>query len=105
MICKIETDRFIMEIIESPNWKEGVPINAKIPKWLVKVKDKFIHDEYCPEDREFQLLTKTMDDIELLLLNGLIKIKERHNFANLKNPERRFIETHIDRIVKERFPS
>lgn len=103
MICKIETKRFVMEIIESPNWKEGIPINPKIPKWLVKMNDKAIHDEYYPNDPELQRLIATMDDIELLLLNGLLKIKERHNFANLKNPEKRPVEFHIERLVRERF--
>lgn len=103
MICKLETERFVIEIVTSNNWKKGKPINPKIPKWLVKVTDKFTHDEYSPTDTEFQFLTSTMDEIELILLSGALRIKERHNSANLKNPEKRPIELYIHNLAnKER---
>jgi len=101
MICKVETKRFIMEIIPSRSWRKGEPINPKIPKWLVKVSDKFTHDEYFPDDQELKMLTSTMDEIELILFNYMLNIKERHNFANLKNPENRSIERYIHELAKE----
>jgi len=98
MKCRIDTDRFILEIISSSNWKKGEPINPKIPKWLVKVTDRFTQDEYYPTDMEFALLSKTMDEDEIFLLSAIVKLKERHNRANLKNPENRAIEAYIHQL-------
>jgi len=100
MICKLETNRYIIEIFSSNNWRKGNPIDPNIKKWLVKVTDKVTHDEFFPENPELKLLTSTMNEIDLIILSWALKIKERHNFGNLKNPEKRPIESYIHKDRK-----
>lgn len=98
---KWESKRFLIEIVFSKNWKDGIPKNPNVEKWLVQVTDKFTADEYCPNDNEFKLLTNSMNDRELKMLSEALKIKEKHNRLNLKNPEKREIENHIHKLAKE----
>jgi hypothetical protein len=73
-------------------WKGGKPINPQIPKWLVKITDKWLDDEYYPLDREFTLIKSMLDNDSNRLVLEAFEFKEKHNKANLKNPESRKIE-------------
>ena len=73
-------------------WKGGKPINPQIPKWLVKITDKWLDDEFFPVDREFLLIKTMLDDDSNMLIREAFEFKEQHNKANLKNPENRKIE-------------
>lgn len=92
VVWKKETPRCVIQIVATPNWKHGKPINPKIPKWLVRIIDKWTHNNYFPWDREFELIKHMMDKDSLQLLREAFQIKEEHNKANLKNPESRRIE-------------
>jgi hypothetical protein len=91
-VWRKETERCIVTIVSTFNWKGGIPIDPSIPKWLVKIHDKFLHDEYVPMDNEFKFLISTLDEGSLSVIYEAFKIKEKHNKANLKNPEDRKIE-------------
>jgi len=101
MKCKVEFDRFIFEVRSSSEWRKGNPINPKVPKYLVKVIDKFTHDEFYPRDHEFSLLLHQMSEDEIIFLSDLIRFKERHNRSNLKNPETRHIENDIHKLAEQ----
>jgi len=93
IIWQRETQNSLVQIITTPNWKSGIPINPKIPKYLIRVFDKIIDTEpYVPTDLEFQLLSHQWRGKDLENLVEALRIKEKHNLANLKNPEPRKIE-------------
>ena len=73
-------------------WKSGKPIDPKIPKWLVRITDKWVQDEYFPLDSEFPLINAMFDEDSNKLVREAFEFKEKHNKANLKNPESRKIE-------------
>jgi len=100
--CMVETDHFIFEVHPSPNWKDGKPINPKIPKYLIKVTDKITKDEFYPWDHEFRYLIHQMNDDEVIFLSDLMRFKERHNRSNLKNPETRHIEEYIHKLAEQK---
>ena len=93
IVWEKSSKRCSIKIITTTNWKEGKPKDPKIPKYLVKVQDRFIDSEfYCPNDKEIELLFHQWDKESLGLLSEAFKIKESHNLSNLKNPEPRTIE-------------
>ena len=95
VVWERKSKRCIIQIITTPYWKPnykihgGIPINPNIPKWLVKIIDHFTHDEYCPTDYEFFLITSMLDKESLKLVAEAFKLKEEHNQVNLVNPEKR----------------
>ena len=98
-VWRNETKRFVIMIVESPNWKGGKPIDPAVPKWLIKIRDKFLKEEYCPTDEELVWLAKTMSEDDLKVLSQALLLKEKHNRMNLKNPEKRPVEDYIHSIV------
>lgn len=96
------SERCIVQIITSPNWKEGIPLDPTIPKWLVKIKDLHLKDEYCPTDQELlNFIPNTMDKESMKIIAEAFEIKEKHNKANLVNPEIRKKEKIFRRLAYE----
>lgn len=93
IVWEKETRRAKIKIIAVVGWKPeykergGIPIDPKIPKWLVKIEDKFTKDSFCPTDAEFELVGNMYDTETLRVIIEAFQIKEKHNKANLKNPE------------------
>jgi len=94
------TQRCVVQIISSSNWKAGIPLNPQIPKWLVKITDRFTQDTYVPTDDELILITHTLDSESLTLVAEAFSVKEKHNRANLKNPESRKKEAIFNQIIQ-----
>lgn len=102
VVWERSTRRATVQIVTSPNWKGGKPINPKIPKWLVKIKDHFLKDDYCPTDHELtSFVLHTFDVPELKLIVEAFKLKEEHNLKNLKNPEIRNKEMIFEGLVEK----
>lgn len=79
-----------VRIVTSNNWLRGQPKNPQIPKWLV-------HIEFCPTDEQLSILEKMFDSHSMALIRKAFHIKEKHNRANLTNPEDRTKEDYIGR--------
>jgi len=95
------TKRCKVSLITSSNWKGGIPKDPSIPKWLVKIKDYFTHDEYCPTDSELLgFIPHTFDDETRLLIAEAFKLKEAHNKVCLVNPEIREKERQYEAIIE-----
>ena len=69
-------DEVKIEIIESPNWRHGAPINPKIPKRLVVITTPY---RYCLSDEQYFNLKKAFHEADL------------ENIKNLENAEIPFI--------------
>jgi hypothetical protein len=108
-VWRRENKRCIIEVVPDLRknnegnyyWKGGIPIDPKIPKWLVKITDKFIKDVYYPTDEEFSFVSTTLDTESLGFVIEAFKQKEEHNKANLKNPESRKKEQIFSLMLKE----
>jgi len=99
IVWQRETPRCIIQIVATWNWKRGKPINPKIQKWLVKITDKWLQDEYFPHDKEFALIVNWLDEESLEVISEAFRLKEQHNRANLKNPESRANEQIFGRFA------
>lgn len=100
VIWEKENHRCIIQVVSTPNWKGGIPISKKIKKWLVKIIDKYLSDEYCPTDHELIYYVPNVFDIKSLeLIIEAFEIKEKHNKKYLKNPEKREKERQYKTLV------
>ncbi len=96
------TGRATIQIITSSNWKKGIPKDPKIPKHLVKVIDHHLHDEYCPTDHELlTFIPHVFDQVTKEAIAEAFKLKEKHNRANLVNPEIRKKEEIYRKIISK----
>jgi hypothetical protein len=75
--------------IVKANWGKGNPIDPKIPKYVVLLKDRRIDDDFYPicAGQQLELAKIQLDSESLTLLKEAWKLKETHNRQNLKNPE------------------
>lgn len=100
VVWEKRTERATIQVIATPNWKEGIPKNPKIPKWLVKIHDHLLDYEYCPTDEQLEKLPSVLPPECLALVVEAFKIKEEHNRRNLKNPEIRKKEEILAKLEK-----
>lgn len=96
------TSRATIQIITTPNWKKGIPKDSSIPKHLVKIIDHHLHDEYCPTDWELlNFIPNVFDQVTKETIAEAFKLKEKHNRANLVNPEIRKKEKMYRKLISK----